>query len=169
MASAIADMETCVPALRRYASALLVDRDAADDLVHDCLVRALDRLHTRQDGDIRPWLFGIMHELLVSRARRVKLRDATQTPYRDDSTAPIESAGQDDRVSGRDLMRAVDALPEDQRSVLLLIAVEDLSYAETARVLGVQVDAVMSRLSLARETLRKSSSDAAAPALWRVK
>ena len=66
-------------------------------------------------------------------------------------------------------MRAVDALPEDLRSVLLLIAVEDLSYAETVRVLGVQVDAVMSRLSLARETLRKSSSDVAAPALWRVK
>ena len=169
MASAIADMQTCVSALRRYASALLRDRDKSDDLVHDCLSRALDRLHTRQDGDIRPWLFAIMHELLRSRARRVKLRDATQTLYKDDSATPVESAGQDDRVSGRDLMRAMDALPEDQRSVLLLVAVEDLTYAETARVLGVPVDTVMLQLSLARETLRESVNDVAPPALWRVK
>jgi RNA polymerase sigma factor (sigma-70 family) len=169
MASAIADMQTCVPGLRRYASALLRDRDKADDLVQDCLLRALDRLHTRQDGDIRPWLFAIMHELLVGRARRVKLRGVTQTPCSDDSTTPVESASQDDRVSGRNLMRAVDALPEDQRGVLLLVAVEDLSYAETARVLGVPVDTVMLQLSRARETLRGSLSDVAAPALWRVK
>ena len=137
--------------------------------MHDCLVRALDRLRTRQDGDIRPWLFAIMHELLVSRPRTVKLRDATQTPHSDDSTTAVESAGQDDRVSGRDLMRAADALPEDQRSVLLLVAVEDVSYAEIARVLGVPTDTVPLQLSLARETLRESLSDVAATAQWRVK
>lgn len=158
MASAIAEMQACIPALRRYASALLRDRKKADDLVHDCLVRALDRLHTLQgDGDLRPWLFTIMHKLLVSRMRRAYLRDATQSNH-----------GSDPADHRRDLMQAVDALPEDQRSVLLLVAVEDLSYADTARVLGVPVDTVMSRLSLARETLRQNLSDEATPALWRV-
>jgi DNA-directed RNA polymerase specialized sigma24 family protein len=61
-------MEACIPALRRYAGSLLRDRQEVDDLVHDCLVRALDRLHTRRsDTEMRPWLFAIMHNLYVSR------------------------------------------------------------------------------------------------------
>ncbi len=170
MTSSIAVIQTCVPALRRYASALLRDRDKADDLVRDCLVRALNRLHIGQeDGDIRTWLFAIMHDLLASRPRGVNLRGAVQTPYDKDLVAPSGRADRDDGVSRQDLMRAIDPLPKDQRSVLLLVAVEDLSYAETARVLGVPIDIVMSQLSLAREQVRQSLSDLRTPTLRRFK
>ena len=70
-------IEACIPALRRYAAALLRNRDDADDLVHDCLVRALDKLHTRRDdADVRAWLFAIMHNLFISQLRRAKARPA---------------------------------------------------------------------------------------------
>jgi Sigma-70 region 2 len=71
----LARIEACIPALRRYASALLRDQQEADDLVHSCLSRALDELHTpRGDGDIRVWLFAIMHHLLVSQRHDARAR-----------------------------------------------------------------------------------------------
>ena len=73
-------IEACIPALRRYAAALLRNRDDADDLVHDCLVRALDKLHTRRDdADVRAWLFAIMHNLFISQLRRAKARPAGES------------------------------------------------------------------------------------------
>src|ERR1700752_1523543 len=138
--SAIAEMQACVPALRRYASALLRNRRKADDLVHDCLVRALGRLHGRRtEGDTRLWLFTIMHELLVSRPWRVKLWAVTQTHYSEATGAPTDRAGQDKRVGERDLMRIVKDLPEEQRRVLFLVTVEGFSYADTGRVLCVPI------------------------------
>ena len=170
MASVIAEMEACIPALRRYASALLRDRQEVDDLVHDCLLRALERLHTRhEDGEVRAWLFAIMHNLFVSRARRAKLRGTAHPLDAVDEAVVGQRATQDDYLHGRDLMRALDALPEEQRSVLLLVAVEDLSYAEVAHVVGVPVGTVMSRLSRAREKLRRGLSEAPPAALRRVK
>jgi RNA polymerase sigma factor (sigma-70 family) len=166
----MADMEACVPALRRYARSLLRDRQEVDDLVHDCLVRALDQLHTRREGgDLRAWLFAIMHNLFVSRARRNK---------RASRTVPLEEVNHDDlamrptqegHVQTRDLLRALDALSEEQRSVLLLVTVEDLSYAQVAMVLGIPIGTVMSRLSRARERLRQLMEDEKGPALRRVK
>jgi RNA polymerase sigma factor (sigma-70 family) len=170
MASIIAEMEKCVPALRRYASALLRDRQDVDDLVHDCLVRALDQLHTRRDeGDLRAWLFAIMHNLFISRIRQTKRRGVTEPIDTADPAVLGQRANQEDPLRRMDLMRALDELPEDQRSVLLLVAVEDLPYAETARILGVPIGTVMSRLSRAREKLRRSMGEEAPPALRRVK
>jgi RNA polymerase sigma-70 factor, ECF subfamily len=164
-------MEACIPALRRYAGALLRDRQEVDDLVHDCLVRALEQLHTRrQDGDLRAWLFAIMHNLFISRTRRNRLRDAAR---------PLDQVGeemlglrpsQELHIETRDLLRAVGTLPEEQRSVLLLVTVEDLSYAEVASVLGIPLGTVMSRLARARERLaRIVDTGESPPALRRVK
>jgi RNA polymerase sigma factor (sigma-70 family) len=170
MTSVIAEMEACIPALRRYASALLRDRQEVDDLVHDCLVRALDRLHThREDAELRPWLFAIMHNLFVSRIRRVKRRGVTEPIEAADLAALGQRADQEDPLRRQDLMRALAELPDDQRVVLLLVAVEDLSYADTARILGVPIGTVMSRLSRAREKLRRGMGEEAPPALRRVK
>jgi RNA polymerase sigma factor (sigma-70 family) len=170
MTSVIAEMEACIPALRRYASALLRDRQEVDDLVHDCLVRALDRLHThREDAELRPWLFTIMHNLFISRIRRIRRRGTTEPIEAADLAALGQRASQEDPLHRQDLMRALAELPDDQRSVLLLVAVEDLPYAETARVLGVPIGTVMSRLSRAREKLRRSMGEEAPPALRRVK
>jgi RNA polymerase sigma-70 factor (ECF subfamily) len=127
-------------------------------LVHDCLVRALDRLHTRRDdAEMRPWLFTIMHNLYVSRIRQK--RTVGQPESLDDvaESALAVDAVQDQRVRMKDVIRAVEQLPEDLRSVLLLVTVEELSYANVARVLDIPIGTVMSRLSRARERLRHGS------------
>lgn len=149
-------MESYIPALRRYAGALLRDRQEVDDLVHECLVRALDRLHTRRsDGEMRPWLFAIMHNLYVSRTRQRRMRGQTE-PIDSLAESTLSVHGrQEEHVHARDVMHAVERLPEDHRTVLLLVTVEDLSYAEVARVLGIPIGTVMSRLARARERVRR--------------
>jgi RNA polymerase sigma factor (sigma-70 family) len=146
-------VDACIPALRRYAAVLARNPQDRDDLVHDCLVRALDRWHTRRDdASLRSWLFAIMHNLFVSRQRKRKIEvspiDAVpEEKYR-------ISADQERYLEFRDVLQALDRLPEEQRSVLVLIAVEDLSYAEAAQVLNIPIGTVMSRLSRGRERLR---------------
>jgi RNA polymerase sigma-70 factor (ECF subfamily) len=158
MAGPMARMEECVPALRRYASALLRDRQEADDLVHECLVRALDRLHTlRNDAEMRPWLFAILHNLHVSRVRRRQARGQTLSIEAVAGQALAAPPRQEEHLRVQDVVRAVERLPEDHRAVLLLVTVEDLSYAEAARVLGIPVGTVMSRLARARERLRRDT------------
>lgn len=148
-----ARLEASIPALRRYAFALVRDRDAADDLVQDCLVRALDRLHTRTgDGDPRPWLFTILHNLCVSRWRRARIRAAVMVEVDADLPTP---AAQPASAELAEAMRALADLPDEQRHVLLLVAVEGFEYAEAAAILGVPVGTVMSRLSRARDRLRE--------------
>ncbi len=155
--AAISNMEACVPALRRYARVLLKgshDQDS-DDLVHDSLALALGRLHTqRQDLPIRPWLFTIMHNLFVSGLRRQKTRGATFPIDTVEEGHLGVGATQEDSLRWRDLQRCLDALPEEQRLVIMLVSVEDLSYAEVGQVLGIPIGTVMSRLSRGRERLR---------------
>jgi len=172
--SVLSQIEACVPALRRYAVGLLRSRDEADDLVHDCLVRALDKLHTRRDeSDIRTWLFTILHNLFISQMRRRRLRPVPEALDEVHESAHSQRPSQEDGLQWRDLLRDLDRLPEEQRSVVLLVSVEDLSYAETAAVLGVPIGTVMSRLARGRERLRQLSSAEAGtdvrPALRRVK
>ncbi len=146
-------VDACIPALRRYAAVLARNRQDQDDLVHDCLVRALDRWHTRrEDASLRSWLFAIMHNLFVSRQRKRKI-EVTPIDAVPDEKYRI-SADQERYLEFRDVLQALDRLPEEQRSVLVLIAVEDLSYAEAAQVLNIPIGTVMSRLSRGRERLR---------------
>jgi RNA polymerase sigma-70 factor (ECF subfamily) len=150
-------IESCIPALRRYASSLLRDRQEVDDLVHDCLARALDRLHTHRDEEIRPWLFAILHNLYVSRIRQRRVRPEPEALDAVPEAMRSARAGQEDRVHIQEVMRAVERLPEELRDVLLLAAVEDLSYAEISRVLDIPIGTVMSRLSRARERVRRET------------
>jgi RNA polymerase sigma factor (sigma-70 family) len=170
MPGSVTLMEACIPALRRYATALLRDRQEVDDLVHECLVRALDRLHTlRNDAEMRPWLFAIMHNLYVSRFRR---KQAQGQPLSIDTVAGQALAAhprQEEHIRTQDVMRAVGRLPEDHRAVLLLVTVEDLSYAEVAQVLGIPIGTVMSRLARARERVRHDTEAEPRPELKRVK
>lgn len=166
----LARIETCVPALRRYASALLRDQQAADDLVHNCLSRALDQLHTlRDDGAVRVWLFAIMHDLFVSQRRHTKGR-ADAKAFNDtggsSSTIPGE---QENTLRWGELIRELNNLPDEQRLAILLISVEDLTYADAARVLGVSVEILISQLASGRERLRRTTQEEARPSLRRVK
>lgn len=149
-------IEPIVPALRRYARALMKDRSAADDLVQDCLERAIERWHQRRkDGSARAWMFTILHNLAMTRLRRSTNRPASIALDDVDERNLSVPAGQEDRLRYQELLEALDRLPEEQRSVLLLVTVEDLSYADAARTLDIPIGTVMSRLSRARERLLK--------------
>jgi RNA polymerase sigma-70 factor (ECF subfamily) len=166
----MAEIEASIPALRRYAWSLLRDTDDADDLVQDCLVRALDRAA----GDpaiaaVRPWLFTIMHNLFASRWRTLRRRRAMMPG---DAAANAEVPvlpEQDDALVRRDLLAGLDRLTEDQRQVLLLVSVEGLEYREVAAILGVPAGTVMSRLSRARDNLHAHMDGTKRPLLRRVK
>jgi RNA polymerase sigma-70 factor, ECF subfamily len=149
-------IEAQIPGLRRFACALLRgDRERADDLVQDTLERALACWHLRRtEGNVRSWLYTILHNRFLSeqhRARRRGLHDSLS----DETEVPGIDGGQHSALEHRDLLRGFSVLPEEQRSVLFLIAVEDLSYEEASRVLGIPVGTVMSRLSRGRERLRQ--------------
>jgi RNA polymerase sigma-70 factor (ECF subfamily) len=141
-----------IPRLRRYARALVGERAAADDLVQDTLERAWSKLHLYRRGtDLRAWLFTVMHNVHVNRLRATRPAD----PLEDEMPELAQRATQGDALLVRDLERALAALPEAQRQVLLLVALEDLSYDETARVLDIPIGTVMSRLARARDKLRQ--------------
>ncbi|MRI55286.1 sigma-70 family RNA polymerase sigma factor [Methylobacterium sp. DB1607] len=162
-------IEPQIPGLRRYAYALLRDQEAADDLVQDALERALAAWpQRRRDGDLRAWLFTILRNLFLAGLRR-KSRAAPQVGPEALNAVPDRSSDPEATSSLRDLLAGLDALPEEQRSVLLLVAVEDMSYAEAAAILGVPLGTVMSRLSRARERMRNFVETGRTGLLRRVK
>ncbi len=142
-----------LPRLRRYARAMLGDRAAADDLVQDTLERAWSRISQwRAGSDLRAWLFGIMHNLRVDQLRRGAL--ATTSLDEDEAGNVPVRATQSDLLEVMDLESALRQLPEEQRQILLLVALEEMSYADIAALLDIPVGTVMSRLSRGRERLR---------------
>ena len=140
-----------IPNLRRYARALVGDRDGADDLVQDTLERAVRKFHLWRPGDLRAWLFSIMHNVFVNQLKSRKIAPSVEI---DESTiaAPIPTATSVDVI---DMQRSLLSLAPEQREVVLLVALEDMTYAEVARALGIPIGTVMSRLSRARDKLHK--------------
>ncbi len=142
-----------IPRLRRYARALTGERSAADDLVQDTLERAWNKFHLwRRGSDLRAWLFTIMHNVFINQVRGRAVMPLI--PLNDEIMELPAHLAQVDRLEIRDLDTALMRLPDEQREVLLLVALEQLSYEETAKALGIPVGTVMSRLSRARERLR---------------
>jgi RNA polymerase sigma-70 factor (ECF subfamily) len=144
-----------IPRLRRYARALLNNADVAEDLVQETLARALGKLHAwRRGSDMRAWLFAIMHNLHVNANVRAGKRPDAQS-LDDGLIEALPGTGYaEQQAQLQDIEMALTRLPELQRAVILLVSLEGLSYAETARVLGVKQGTVMSRLHRARENLR---------------
>jgi len=146
-----------IPNLRRYARALVGDRDGADDLVQDTLERAVRKFHLWRPGDLRAWLFSIMHNVFVNQLKSRKISSDQEV---DDSfAAPVPGATRADVL---DLQRALGTLAPEQREVVLLVALEDMSYADVSRALGIPMGTVMSRLSRGRERLRRVMNGEAA-------
>lgn len=144
------DIVAEIPRLRRYARALTGDGTRAEDLVQDTLERALSRWILWRPGNLRAWLFTIMHNIFVN-----QLRGAAPLDYRPDELVPElpVRAEQEDGLGLRDLDKALQLLSVGQRETLLLVALEELSYEEAAKVLSVPVGTIMSRLFRARERL----------------
>lgn len=145
-------IEEHLPGLRRYARVLTGNAWEADDLVQDTLERACRKwLLWRVGSDLRAWLFTLMHNLYLNQRR-------TLAPVQWQDIETVEDRLQapgDARDTTLDLERCLQQLPAEQRAVLLLVTLEDMDYAEVARVLQVPVGTVMSRLSRARARLKE--------------
>ena len=155
------EIEEHLPALRRYARVLTGSAWEADDLVQDTLERACRKwLLWRVGSDLRAWLFTLMHNLYLNQRR-------TLAPVQWQDIETVEDRLQapgDARDTALDLERCLQQLPAEQRAVLLLVALEDMAYADAARVLQIPVGTVMSRLSRARARLRELMEPMQAPA-----
>jgi RNA polymerase sigma-70 factor (ECF subfamily) len=161
-------IETCVPALRRYARALTRNIDLADDLVQDCLERAISRRGLfRPSGPVRAWLFTILLNLYRNNLRAAGRRG--ETVHLDSVPEPSTPAPQPGHLALAETARAIDALPTEQKEALLLIALEGLPYAEAADILKIPLGTLMSRLGRARAALRLATGSPAEPQLRTVK
>ena len=148
-------LETEIPRLRRYARALTRDGSRADDLVQSCLVRAVAKQHLWQPGtDLRAWLFTILHNQHVNDVRR-SVREGVSVPVEDVAPVLTSLSNAAASLQLRDLERAMARLPEEQRQVILLVGLEGMSYEEVAKILGIPIGTVRSRLSRGRDMLRE--------------
>lgn len=143
-----------IPALRCYARALCRDAVRADDLVQDCLERALRKRHLwARRGSLRAWLFRILYREFLNGKRR-KRESAPHLSIEHDAPTLTQPPSQSDHAHCRDVLTALAALPRDQRSAIALIALENFSYDEAAQILGVPVGTLRSRLARGRQALR---------------
>jgi RNA polymerase sigma-70 factor, ECF subfamily len=160
-----ADILALLDPLRRYARSLTRGDSHAEDLVHDALARAYGRQDTyRPGGDLRTWLFSIVHNLFVDDWRRKNI-EARQSR---DVAESLRGAGATDPESSlrlKEVLGLFMALPDQQRAALHLVAVEGMSYQDAAAALGVPVGTLMSRLSRARATIRSLEEGHDAPAV----
>lgn len=155
MAKAETSILEHIPGLRRYARSLAGDPAEADDLVQECLSRALAR--QRKSADIRnlkAYLFTILHNVHIDRLNE-RQRWSYNIPEEVLENRLARSAPQPDHLALRDLAEALERLPEEQRQTVLLVGYEGLSYKDAAAILGTPVGTVMSRLSRGREALRR--------------
>jgi RNA polymerase sigma-70 factor (ECF subfamily) len=158
------DLLAAIPRLRRYARVLTGDASRADDLVQETLARGWEKRRLWAAGtDLRAWLFTIMHNVFVNQ-RALAVREAQNVSLDGDADAggawqvPVR-APQQAHVELIEVLAALSRLPPEQREVLMLAAVEEMRYEEIATVLSIPVGTVMSRLSRAREKLRRSVAE----------
>lgn len=162
------ELVAAIPRLRRYARVLTGEVNLADDLVQDTLARAWEKRQLWQAGtDLRAWLFTVMHNVFVNQ-RALARRDARNVSLESDSELGGElwqlavRPNQQTHVELVELLQQLGRLPSEQRAVLVLAAVEEMKYEEIAAVLDIPIGTVMSRLSRAREKLRRLSAEPAA-------
>ncbi|MEJ3590493.1 MULTISPECIES: sigma-70 family RNA polymerase sigma factor [Pseudomonas] len=168
MTSLDEQLRELIPRLRRFALSLTRHASNADDLVQNCLERALGSVaDKRPDGDLRAWLFTILYRQFVDNHRRSR-RYARMLEFftgRDDTQPSTERT-----VLAQSTLEAFDQLATEQRALLLWVSVEGLSYKQVAEILDVSIGTVMSRLSRARNALRQlSEGEITRPALRRLK
>jgi RNA polymerase sigma-70 factor (ECF subfamily) len=139
---------------------LRYDEDRSDDRVQDCLVRAMSRWHLWRPGNLRAWLFTILHNIYVNDVQKAAARPNVieLQEYLPGISVP---PNQGDGLALREVAQAVQRLPEEQKQILLLVGLEGFSYEETAEIAGVPVGTVMSRLSRGRRKLREMLADGA--------
>ncbi len=164
MSDFLDEMTGCVPALRRYARALTRDLDRADDLVQDCLERAIrKRSLWRPTGPLQAWLFRMLLNLYRNDLRQRRRGGGAAVPLDGLAIEPSVPAAQHGRLALVEMERALATLPDDQREALLLVVLEGVSYAEAAHILGIPPGTLMSRLGRARAALRLATGSGTTP------
>lgn len=155
------EIEALIPNLRRYARVLVRDADHADDVVQDCLERAITRFHCFTPGtNLRSWLFTILLNIVRSEARTNKRR-GTVVHIDEIRDAAAVTPPPEQPLTMRDLQEAFDRLPESFQEVVVLVAIEGMAYEDAAEIIGVPVGTVRSRLSRARDQLRRAMDEPA--------
>jgi RNA polymerase sigma-70 factor (ECF subfamily) len=146
-----------LPRLWAFALRISGDRHDAEDLVQRACVRALERAHQLQpDTSPLSWMFSIVHSTWINELRARSVRKRSSMEWDDDfleNVADPVDKGPETQLMHSQIISAVERLPEAQRVVMLLVAVEGLSYQEAAEVLEVPIGTVMSRLSRARQAV----------------
>lgn len=157
------ELERLIPSLRRYARGLSDDRATADDMVQDCLVRALGHERQFRGENLAGWMFAIL-----TNVSRSTLRAARRQPPRGD-LSEVSGTSDADPATRIAIMTALSSLSDEQRQVLLLTAVEGFSYRETAEILKIPIGTVMSRISRARTALAARLEGAPVVPIRRIK
>lgn len=153
------DMEADLLAMRRYARALARDDQDADDVVQDALLRAIERKATYQpDRSRKRWLLAIVHNVFVSGKRRQAAEARRNDRFAETLLNSVDPQ-QEEYLRLTEVARGFAALPDAQRAVLHLTAIDGFGYQEAADILGIPIGTVMSRLSRARATLRERQVD----------
>ena len=144
-----------ISALRRYALTLARNREDADDLVQDALVRAYEQRQTlKSQASLRGWLMSILHNTFITEWRR-RQNGLRQAASLDDVPEASVAAPQESTVRLKQIQQAFENLSADQRDVIHLVAVEGMGYQEAADALGIPIGTLMSRLGRARSALRE--------------
>ena len=159
-----------LPHLRRFARALTGDASLADDLVQDCIERALNKSHLYDPArPLRAWLYAVLRNLFISGLRRegrsTVIKSVDELVGEEGSVRPV----QEDRLSVALINEALAQLPHQHREVIVLVALEEMSYRDVAEITGVPIGTVMSRLSRARSSLQAILEDRGQTVLRRVK
>ncbi|KUM37894.1 RNA polymerase sigma factor [Pseudomonas sp. EpS/L25] len=162
-----ATLHALLPALRRFARSLTRHDASADDLVQSCLERALAHGQSRHpDGDPRAWLFTILYRQFVDGRRRER-RYGRLLEWLGFQEMPVEPSAERIHLD-REALAGLAQLSAEQRALLLLIAVEGMSYREVAQTLDIPLGTVMSRLARARAALRQVHEGPVPPSVMRV-
>lgn len=163
------ELEEAIPALRRYARAMTGNAERADDLVQDCVERALRKQDLwRAEGPLKSWLMTMLVNIYRNDLRREKRAPHLQT-FDGEHNEPGAAPGQPSHMALAEIARAIGSLSPDQRETLNMVVLEGLSYAEAAKILQIPIGTFMSRLSRARARLRELTNDEPRPVLRRIK
>lgn len=159
-----------LPHLRRFSRALVGDAALADDLVQDCIERALIKSHLYDPArPLRAWLFAVLRNLYISGLRRDRRSAVVKSVDELTGGEGAVPASQEERLSVALIAEALDRLPQQHREVIVVVALEEMSYRDAAEITGVPIGTVMSRLSRARGSLQRILEDRGHTVLRRVK
>jgi RNA polymerase sigma-70 factor (ECF subfamily) len=163
-------LQSELPHLRRFARALAGDASLADDLVQDCIERALTKSNLYDPArPMRGWLYAMLRNLFINGLRRnarSMVVKSIDNLFEGEDAAPPQ---QEHQISVAEIAAALDRLPAQQREVLVLVSLEEMSYREAAEITGVPIGTVMSRLSRARMLLKDILEERGQTVLRRVK